>query len=90
MYAFCVGSLCCNVVLSILSSFFFNNLVEDERVGCFTLILFLLSCSFLCFVSPPRGAMGWFEIVGCSIVRLYFNEFSKCKHDVGRAAALYM
>ena len=44
VYAFCVGSLCCNVVLSVLSSLVFNNLVEDERVGCFTLIYHMASC----------------------------------------------
>ena len=33
--------------------------LKDERAGCFTLVLFLLSCGCQCLVSRPRGAMGW-------------------------------
>ena len=32
-----------------------NHLAEEERAGCFTLAVFLLSCDFWCSVSLPRG-----------------------------------
>ena len=38
---------------------------------CFTLIVFLLSCRCLCFVSIPRGAMVWSVIFDCGISLLY-------------------
>ena len=40
---FCVWSLFCYAVLSVLSSFC-NHLKEEERVGCFSLIVFVMSC----------------------------------------------
>ena len=45
---FCVGSLVCKVVLSVISSF----------AGCFTLIVALLSCRRLCSVSLLHFAVG--------------------------------
>ena len=36
----------------------FNHLAEEERAGCFILIVFLLSCGCLRSVSLPRGAVG--------------------------------
>ena len=30
-----------------------------ERAGCFTLIVFQMSCACYCSVSLPRGAVGW-------------------------------
>ena len=35
---------------------------EDERAGCFTLIVFLLSCDCLDSVFFPRGALGWYVV----------------------------
>ena len=39
----CVWSLLCISVLSVISKFF-NHFAEEERDGCFTLIVFLLLC----------------------------------------------
>ena len=45
-------------VLSDLSSFAFISLRKTER---FTLIAFLL-CDCLCYVSLPRGILGWYVV----------------------------
>ena len=45
-------------ILNVLSSFC-NHLVENERVGCFILFVFLMSRGCQCSVSLPRGAVGW-------------------------------
>ena len=37
---------------------FCNQLPKEKTVGCLTLIVFLLSCGYLCCVSLPRGYVG--------------------------------
>ena len=49
-------------MVQFLVSFLFLQSSEEERAGCFTLIVIYLSCGCLCSVSLPRG------IVGCSVV----------------------
>ena len=34
-----------------------NHLTEEERAGCFTVIVFLLPCGCTCYMSLPRGTM---------------------------------
>ena len=47
-----------------------NHLAEEERAGCFAVILFSLLCVGLCSsVSLPCGTMGWSVIVGVSLNR---------------------
>ena len=38
-----------------------------QRAGSFTLIVFLLSCGCLCYVSIPHGAVGWPAVSECGI-----------------------
>ena len=38
---------------------FYNHLTVERRAGCFNLIVYLLSYGCECFVSIPRGAVGW-------------------------------
>ena len=45
LLAFCFGSLFCYSVLSVLS--IFDHLDGEDRAGCFTLIVFLVSCHCL-------------------------------------------
>ena len=40
-----------------------SHYAEEERTGCFTLFVFLLSSSCCCFVFLPRGAVGWYLIM---------------------------
>ena len=50
---FCMGALC------FVMYFFFYHLADEERAGCFTLIVFLLWCGCLCLfsVSLPNVAV---------------------------------
>ena len=56
----CVGTLFCVVVLGGLSGFC-NNIAEEERAGCSTLIVLWVLCS----LSHPHGAVGWSAICDC-------------------------
>ena len=66
----CVGvlyfGLFCGIeLLIVLSSFAF---VEEERAGCFILIVFMLSFGWFCSPSRPNPvAGGWSVISGCGI-----------------------
>ena len=40
------------------SSLILHSLAEEERAGCFSLIVFLLVCGCLCSVSLQHGAIG--------------------------------
>ena len=61
MQGFCDGSSFCGAVLCALSKFC-NHLAEKARAGCFTSIVFLLSCGCLCVVSLLE-AVGWSVVV---------------------------
>ena len=63
----CRGLVCscdCGISLS-YSLTFYNHLADEERAGCFILIVVLLSCSCSCYVSLPYGAMGWSLVCHC-------------------------
>ena len=55
-------------VMQYLMSFLVFFTVE-ERAGCFTLIVFLLSCSSTCkyLCVFPRSAVGWSMVCDCGI-----------------------
>ena len=46
-------------VMWYLVPLFGNHLAEEEKVECFTLIVFLVSCDCLRSVALPHGAMGF-------------------------------
>ena len=65
------GPCFCNAVLNVLSSFF----TVEERAGCFTLIVFLLSSSGTCkcmLCVFPRSAVGWSIVCDCGISSVYW------------------
>ena len=59
---FCVGSLFCDVVPSVHSSFAIILLKKKEVVA-----LPLLYCGCMCYASLPHGAVGWSSVCGCGI-----------------------
>ena len=61
--------LCLVLVLlfSTLCPLFCNNLGEKERAGCFTFIVFLLSCECKCSVARPHSAVSWSVVCDCGI-----------------------
>ena len=38
-----------------------------REVGCFTVSLFIMSCSCYCSATLPRGAVGWSEVCDCGV-----------------------
>ena len=44
-----------------------KHLDGEERDGCFTIYVFLLSCGYCCSVAPPHGAVGWSAVCDCGI-----------------------
>ena len=50
-----------------LSFHFCNHLDEEERAGCFTLIVSLVSCDCLCSMVLPRCALCRFVVCDCGI-----------------------
>ena len=66
---FCVWSLFCYAVLSVLSSFaiILRSKRERERAGCFTFIVVLMSCDCYCSVGLPHGAVEWAAACDCDI-----------------------
>ena len=49
----------CFVIQYFLCILFCNHLDGEERAGCFTLTVFLMSCDSQCHVALPCGAVGW-------------------------------
>ena len=71
----CGGSLfgpCFTILYSILSSF---AIFEEERDGCFTLKVFLMSCDCQYPVAFPCGCFGWSAMCDCSISRSHMRIF---------------
>ena len=69
-----VGALC--LVFVLLYSFeFYNHPGKEERAGCFTLIVFLMSCDCLCSLTLPHGAVGWSAVCECGISLSYLLHF---------------
>ena len=44
-----------------------TDLAEEEGSGCFTLIVFLLSCECMFSVSLPHSAVSWSAVRDCGI-----------------------
>ena len=56
----------CGALLYVLSSVA-TILMGEERAGCFTMFIFLLSCDFYCSVAITHGAVGWSAVCDCGI-----------------------
>ena len=48
-----------------------NHLDEEERSGCFTLTIYLLTFSYKCSVSLPYSAVSWSALSDCGIFWSY-------------------
>ena len=46
---------------------YFCFLAEEERAGCFTVIVCLMSCDCQCSVALPRAAVGLSAVCDCGI-----------------------
>ena len=61
-----VGVLClsmfCYALLCVHSS-----VEEEEKAGCFAIIVLQMYCYFKCSVALPHGAVGWSAVCDCGI-----------------------
>ena len=46
---------------------FCNHIDEEDRAGCFALIVFQMSCYCICPVALPHGALGGSAVCDCGI-----------------------
>ena len=42
-----------------VSILFYNHLEEEEKAGCFAIIVLQMYCYYQCYVALPHSAMGW-------------------------------
>ena len=46
---------------------FCNQLKEEEKAGCFAIIVLKTYCFYKCSVALPHGAVGWSAVCDCGI-----------------------
>ena len=46
---------------------FCNHLEEEEKTGCFAIIVLQMYCYYKCSVALPHGAMDWSAVYDCGI-----------------------
>ena len=65
-----VGGLClplfCYALLCVHSSFAII-IEEEEKAGCFAIIVLQMYCYYKCFVALPHGAVDWSAVCDCGI-----------------------
>ena len=65
-----VGVLClsllCYAVLCVRSRFC-DHLEEEEKSGCFAIIVLHMYCYYKCSVALPHTAVGWSAVCDCDI-----------------------
>ena len=44
-----------------------NHLEEEERAGCFAILVLQMSCYCKCSVALPHSAVGWSAVCDCGI-----------------------
>ena len=59
----------CFLIKDFVFAWLCNHLDEEERVGCFTLIVSSMSCDCDSFVTVtlPHGSVGWSAVCDCGI-----------------------
>ena len=50
-----------------LCPYFCNHLDEEEKAGCFAIIVLWMYCYYKCSVALPHGAVGWSAVCDCGI-----------------------
>ena len=45
---------------------------EEEKAGCFAIIVLQMYCYNNCSVALPHGAMGWYAVCDCGITYFFF------------------
>ena len=45
----------------------YNHLEEEEKAGCFSIIVLQMYCYYKCSMALPHGAVGWSAVCDCGI-----------------------
>ena len=65
-----VGALClslfCYVLLCVHSSFC-NHFEQEEKAGCFAIIVLQMHCYYKSSMALPHGVVGWSAVCDCGI-----------------------
>ena len=57
---FCYALLCVHFI-------FCNHLEEEEKAGCFAIVVLQMYCYYKWYVALPHGAVAWFALCDCGI-----------------------
>ena len=63
--------------ITFCSFLFCNNLEEEEKPGCFAIIVLQMYCYHKCSVAVPHGAVGWSAVCDCGISWSYSLTFGR-------------
>ena len=55
------------VCITLCPFFFCNHLDEEDKAGCFGIIVVHMYCYYKCSVALPHGALGWSAVCDCGI-----------------------
>ena len=55
------------VCITLCPFYFINHIDEEERAGCYALIVFWVSCYCKYPLALPHGAVGWYAVCDCCI-----------------------
>ena len=64
-----------NLCITLCPFLFCNHLEEEEKAGCFAVIVLQMYCYYKCSVALPHGAMGWSAVYECGISLSYSLTF---------------
>ena len=71
-----VGVLYCLLLCITLCPFWLcNHLEEEEKAGCFAIIVLQIYCYYKCSVALPHGALGWSAVCDYGIFWSYSLTF---------------
>ena len=57
----------CFVMHYFVSIIVLHHLEEEDKAGCFDIIVLQIYCYYKCSVALPQGAVGWSAVCNCGI-----------------------
>ena len=52
-----------------------SHIEEEEKAGCFAIIVLQMYCYYKCSVALPHGAVGWSAVCDCGISLIILAYF---------------
>ena len=53
--------------ITLFPFYFCNHLEEEEKAGCFAIIVLQIYCFYECSVALPHSTVGWSAVCDCGI-----------------------